>query len=344
MGEVALMHDLDIGRRVAVKRLLPDARSDAAILRFADEVRVVGRLEHPAIVPIYDVGIDDDGMHYAVMKYVEGDTLESIIEKLKAGDPATVERFSQEYRVQIFLTIVQAVRYAHDQGIIHRDLKPTNIMIGGHGEVQVIDWGIAKEITRSEGNDSKLRKALSATLPADSERLIKTNDGALLGTPLYMSPEQARGETDSLDEQSDVFSLCLLFLELMSLHHPLSDKKSVHEVVHTLGNVPFTTAKLRPFALKHGTPIQYAYVACKGLAFDRSERIPSLADLERKLLDVQRGAIGVVCHVTLTKRLSSAFVHWIDRHPLLYTILFACFVLSALAGFVSLVLRLVHAL
>lgn len=124
MGEVALARDVDIGRRVAVKRLRATVNSEAAVLRFADEVRVIGRLEHPAIVPVYDVGVGRRGPALRRDEVRRG-TLEKVIERLEAGDPAALARFSHEYRIRIFLTIVQAVRYAHDQGIIHHLLRFT---------------------------------------------------------------------------------------------------------------------------------------------------------------------------------------------------------------------------
>jgi len=332
MGEVALVRDLDIGRRVAVKRLLPNAKSDAAVLRFADEVRVIGRLEHPAIVPVYDVGVDEDGLHYAVMKYIEGETLESVIKKLKARDEKALARFSYEYRVQIFLTIVQAVRYAHDQGIIHRDLKPANIMIGPHGEVQVLDWGIAKVIDDPVDADDEgdTRAAIGSTLPVDDHRLIETKEGALLGTPLYMSPEQARGE--ELDERSDIFSLCLLFYELLTLSHPLSGKKSVAEVISTLSDIPFSKTALVGAAMKTGCPCEFVFFLFKGLKFDKTDRFQTLQELEDGLLNVQAGDFPAECPITLTKRGMIRTRRWIDRNGQLFMMMMLVTVVALLGG------------
>jgi eukaryotic-like serine/threonine-protein kinase len=340
MGEVALVRDLDIGRRVAVKRLLPGANNEAAVLRFADEVRVTGRLEHPAIVPLYDVGIDDDGLHYAVMKYVEGETLEAVIRKLKKGDPAATKRFSYEYRVQIFLTIVQAVRYAHDQGIIHRDLKPANIMIGPHGEVQVLDWGIAKIIdTPADEDGADERAAIGSTLPADDRRLIETKQGALLGTPLYMSPEQARGDED-LDERSDIFSLCLLFYELLTLEHPLAKKKSVAEVISALSDVPFSKTALGRAPAASGVPCEYVFFLFNGLKFDKTDRFQSLQDLEERLLAVQAGDFPAECPITLTKRGIVKFRRWMDRNAGTFVLMMIFTALCMLGGLVFAIVKL----
>ena len=151
MGQVELARDNDIRRTVAVKRVHGEAASAAALMRFADEVRIVGQLEHPGIVPIYDVGRDDDGQVYLVMKHLHGETMEDIIAKLRDGKPGYRERFTMDYRVHLFLGVLDAIRYAHARGILHRDLKPANVQIGPYGEVTVMDWGIAKPFRRADG-------------------------------------------------------------------------------------------------------------------------------------------------------------------------------------------------
>src|SRR5262249_13795396 len=117
MGEVVLVTDHDIERKVALKRLLPEMTDPSILARFVDEIRTVGRLEHPNIVPIHDVGVDELGRYFFVMKYVEGETLESIIEKLQAGDPKYVEKYSIEVRIELFLGVLHALSYAHERGI-----------------------------------------------------------------------------------------------------------------------------------------------------------------------------------------------------------------------------------
>jgi len=194
MGQVELARDNDIRRTVAVKRMIGDTISAEALMRFADEIRVVGQLEHPGIVPIYDVGRDANGDVYLVMKHLEGESMEEVIDKLKAGDPDYCERFPVEYRVHLFLQVLDAVRYAHARGILHRDLKPANIQIGPFGEVTVMDWGIAKPFSPAQqSNDVQL---LDKTLLESQGRLLETQFGSLAGTPLYMSPEQAAGRND----------------------------------------------------------------------------------------------------------------------------------------------------
>lgn len=120
MGEVTLVKDNDIGRTVAVKQLLAPTENPDGIARFIEEIRTVGQLEHPNIVPIHDVGVDDKGQVFFVMKHIDGETLESIIQKLSAGDPAYLSRYTIDYRIEIFLGLLHALQYAHEKGIVHR--------------------------------------------------------------------------------------------------------------------------------------------------------------------------------------------------------------------------------
>src|SRR6185312_9441186 len=146
----------------AVKRLLPDLTSPPILARFVDEIRTVGRLEHPNIVPIHDVGVDELGRYFFVMKYVEGETLESIIDKLAAGDPAYLAKYSVEVRIELFLGILHALEYAHAQGVVHRDIKPANVMVGRYGEVVLMDWGISKPIAEKRDPAAAAEATLSA--------------------------------------------------------------------------------------------------------------------------------------------------------------------------------------
>ncbi len=342
MGEVTLVRDNDIRRTVAVKRLAARHRGGEGVLRFADEVRAVGQLEHPGIVPVYDVGVDDGGQHYLVMKHVQGDTLERVIEKLRQGDPAYVARFTFEYRAHVFLEILQAIRYAHDRGILHRDLKPANIMIGAFGEVTVMDWGLAKQLAPSEGV-ARAEAAVAKTASADV-RLLETVHGALVGTPLYMSPEQAAGKNDALDARSDVFSLCLLFFEMLTLEHPLGGLSTVQEVLAELIAKDLDARTLGDRALASGMPIEYFQFLLKGLPRDRDRRFGSVAEMEQGLRDILSGKIPVACHISGVKRATHAFLHWVDRHPKLFTLCLGVATVGLVTGLVLGAIRVIRAL
>jgi len=322
MGEVALAEDRDIQRKVAVKRLRPDARSAPSLARFADEVRIIGQLEHPNITPVHDVGIDEEGQHYFVMKFVDGETLEAIIAKLAAAEPGYAERFPTDARIEIFIGILNAVRYAHARGIVHRDLKPSNIMVGRYGEVTVVDWGIAK---KRGGPDSA--------------------DG-VMGTPLYMSPEQAAGDQAAVGERSDIYSLSLVLLELLTLRHPLAAKPSVEAVLATLigGGVESSRGRIKIDLARAGSPADYAALISRGLQHDPARRFGSVDELEQAIKAVRDGMVPVSCHITFTKRAAGELVHFIDRHPLWFTILFSLAVAGMAAAAWLGVARLIHLL
>jgi serine/threonine-protein kinase len=307
VGEVVLVEDQDIERKVAIKRLKPEQEANPeAVHRFADEVRIVGQLEHPNIAPVHDVGIDEEGRHYFVMKYVEGETLEAVIDKLRAGDAATVARFDHEARIELFLGMLNAVAYAHARGIVHRDLKPSNVMIGPFGEVTVMDWGVAKRV----GDREELQQPSPAA----------TANGTLLGTPLYMSPEQAAGEHATLDARSDIFSLSLIFYELMTLEHPLRDLKTVQLVIAQLITSGIETNNLKSKFIAARAPCEYGQLLKRGLAHDRAQRFASVNEMIAALHRLRAGDIPVSCPVTFGRRMSAKTGRLINNHPFAYVI------------------------
>ncbi len=340
IGEVALAVDHDISRRVAMKRLRTDRKDAQSLVRFAEEVRIVGQLEHPGIVPVHDVGVDEDGQHYLVMKYVDGETLEDVIEKLRKGEPAYLARFPHSHRVQVFASILEAIGYAHDKGIIHRDIKPANIMIGPHGEVTVMDWGIAKYVNETDVSDSSEKRSVASTV---QDRLIETQHGALVGTPLYMSPEQAAGRNDSLDARSDIFSLGLVFCEFLMLRHPLEDKPGMNEILAELIAKGVDTNAIAAQGRHAGVPMEVMFVLLGALEHDRSRRYQSVKEMLDRIRRVQDGQVTVACHVTAFKRVAYESIHWVDRNPGIYTLIFLGLVLSAIAGLGFGAYRLVRA-
>ncbi|HKO04720.1 MAG TPA: serine/threonine-protein kinase [Candidatus Acidoferrales bacterium] len=215
MGAVFLAEDQTLGRRVALKVLdVPDDAGNLAA-RLLREARILAALEHPGIVPVHDAGTLPDGRVFYAMKYVEGSRLDEHARALEATPD----------RLRIFQKICDAVAFAHSRGVLHRDLKPENIMVGPFGEVLVMDWGVAKILREAPGGaaapDPLLagasNEATAANEPArrGGPASPDTRDGAVIGTPGYMSPEQARGETASLNEWSDVYALGMILRFLL---------------------------------------------------------------------------------------------------------------------------------
>lgn len=330
-GDVSLEFDRDIERTVAVKRLRSD--DPETVLRFAEEVRTIGGMEHPNIVPIHDVGVDDAERYYFVMKYVDGETLEKVIRQLAAGDPHYQQRYTIERRAEICMEVMYALSYAHARGIIHRDIKPANIMVGKYGEVMLMDWGVAKRLRGGAGPDSRA-SADAALRPEEAgpateqERLFKTTMGAIVGTPYYMSPEQANSDHDMVDARSDVYGLSVVMHELFTLRHYLSDRTTLLAVIEGINEAD------RPFALfvqdiyQAALPCEMMHFVRKGMRKHPAERFQSMAEMIEAFRIARSGRFAVQCYFTLMKRSAYGISHLVDNHPVLVTIAFVVTVIG----------------
>ena len=218
MGVVLKGHDTDLGRDIALKVLDKRLceRMDV-VQRFVEEAQIGGQLQHPGIVPVYELGMMADERPYFTMKLVKGKTLAAL---LAARETSSSDRGRL---IDIFESVCQTMAYAHSRGVIHRDLKPANIMVGAFGEVQVVDWGLAKVLLRGGTADEKRARELHETrtiletVRSDgSGSGTQSMVGSVLGTPAYMPPEQASGQVQRLDERSDVFALGAILCEILT--------------------------------------------------------------------------------------------------------------------------------
>jgi len=223
MGVIIRSRDNDLGRDVAMKVLHPrHAGNHAMVRRFLEEAQIAGQLQHPGVLQVYELGLRPDRRPYFTMKLIKGRTLAELLADRESPD--------QDHRrfIGIFERICQTMAYAHSRGVIHRDLKPANIMAGNFGEVQIVDWGLAKVIGRAESTEADVSPAglesVATVVPTETEIRIPNSDrlgpqsvaGSIMGTPAYMPPEQARGDVDQIDQRCDVFALGAILCEVLT--------------------------------------------------------------------------------------------------------------------------------
>ena len=260
MGSVYLVEDTELRRKVALKVLsLPD-ESENLTHRLTREAQIIASLEHPGIVPVHDVGKLPDGRVFYVMKFVQGQDLVSYCKSVTALPD----------RLRVMQRICEAVAFAHSRGVVHRDLKPANVMIGGFGEVLVMDWGVAKALHQNFDPDKTL------TMPAigDSGRSSDPGDtspGTIMGTPAYMSPEQASGRIEQVDQRSDIYSLGGILYSMLTGQYP-----------HREGDRP-EGALISPRKINRNIPAAVDAICMKAMAPEPSERYQSANQIAEEI-------------------------------------------------------------
>ncbi|PJB42946.1 MAG: hypothetical protein CO108_10955, partial [Deltaproteobacteria bacterium CG_4_9_14_3_um_filter_63_12] len=264
IGRVVIAYDSHLGREVALKELLPgrdvsntlDTLSSHTI-RFLREARVTGQLEHPNIVPVYELGRRPDGTLYYTMKVVRGRTMREVLD----GSQGLRDRLKL---LPHFVSLCQALAYAHSRGVVHRDIKPSNVMLGEFGETVLLDWGLAKVKGARDLGERELER--NVELLKDSSP-SQTGAGEMLGTPLYMSPEQATGKIEQIDARSDVWSLGAMFYEILTGASPFDDESLVRVVYNVIQAKPTDISERCPEA-----PPELAAICRRALRKERNDR------------------------------------------------------------------------
>ena len=286
MGAVHLCHDRRIGRDVAMKTIRADqARDERVRLRFEREARVQGQLEHPAIVPVHDLGLAPDGSTFFTMKRVQGSSLGAILAGLRRGDPEVVERYGRRRLLGAFATVCLAVSFAHSRGVIHRDIKPSNIMLGDFGEVYLLDWGIAKVRPSGQLPADETWEASSLEVPHFLSDMTRGGEGGTFGTIGYMAPEQLRG--DVVDERADIYALGATLFEILTLV-PLHARVATEAIASTLRG---GDARAHVRAPERDVPLELEQLCIRATAREPDDRPASarvLHDLVERLLDGDR--------------------------------------------------------
>jgi hypothetical protein len=258
MGHVHPATDRNLLRRVALKRLDKDYTGTPFYRdSFIAEAQMTGQLEHPNIVPVHELSIDDRGVPYFTMKLVQGESMDAW---LRRRFPGSIDRI--EGGIEILLKVCDALAYAHHRGVVHRDLKPANIMVGDFGQVYLMDWGLAK---------------LIRTAPASGEYALMNARGPV-GTPEYMAPEQARGNPADVDERSDVFGLGALLFEVLAGYGPYGLERDPNKIIERA--VAGQVVSVDQACERYGVAKRIRAIAERATQADPAKRFQSVTELQ----------------------------------------------------------------
>jgi PAS domain S-box-containing protein len=278
IGRVWLAHDADLGRDVALKELRPERAEQAEFgARFLQEARITGQLEHPGVVPVYELARGrDDRQPFYTMRFVKGRTLSEAAhayhERRATGQAEPLELPAL---LSAFVTVCNTVAYAHSRGVIHRDLKGQNVMLGDYGEVVVLDWGLAKVVGGPEGEAPAPALTLAE---AGAEGSGHTVQGQTLGTPAYMAPEQAAGRPDLIDCRTDVYGLGAILYEILTGRPPFMGSGTAEVLRKVREEEPVPPRQLFP-----DVPPALEAVCLRALAKQPADRPAAAAELAREV-------------------------------------------------------------
>jgi serine/threonine protein kinase len=282
MGAVLEVEDAALRRKVAMKVLL-EVDSPEQIARFIEEAQVTSQLAHPNIIPIYDINVNERENPFFTMKLLEGVSLGSVLSQLRQNDSRILERYPLDELLRILGKVCDALSFAHACGVIHRDLKPDNVMLGSYGEVLVIDWGLAKSLGTTTVGSMLARQRMPVTSArADAGSEFATGDFGVVGTPHFMSPEQAIGEVKTIDCRTDVYALGAILYQVLTLKRPI-EGGDTPELLEKVANGRLAPIQFCSNARNwRGILVceQLAAVAVKALSRDKKSRHPTARDFQ----------------------------------------------------------------
>jgi serine/threonine-protein kinase len=343
IGEVFVARDQELNREIALKEIRQEHADDPHSRgRFVREAEITGGLEHPGIVPVYGLGQYGDGRPFYAMRFIQGETLKDAIaryhqaspvasapgelgasapEALGALTPSRSPEFELRALVTRFVAVCNTIAYAHNRGVIHRDIKPANIMLGKYGETLIVDWGLAKALSDSPARSASDGLPEPALVPRLAE-IGETQTGAALGTPAYMSPEQAAGRVDLLAPASDIYSLGATLYTLLTGRPPIESKESV-EILRKAQRGEWLPAR----QVKSDVPPALEAICGKAMAMKPEQRYATAlelaADVEHWLADEPMAAYAEPWPVRARR--------WLRRHQTLATATAAAVVVAAVS-------------
>jgi|GEM_PF-2325632 len=307
MGVVYNAQDEVLKRNVALKKALQGTHSAAQSRQFYQEAKITARLQHHGIVPVYDFGVGADGEAYFTMKRIEGETLFAILRRLAKGDRETIEAWPLVRLISAFKTVCETIAFAHDSDILHRDLKPGNIMLGDYGEVLVVDWGLGLELSDRLLLDTpdETGQASAEAGAADQAQRQVSMDGKVAGTPLYMAPEQARGDRAAFGPTTDIYALGGVLYSILALQAPVPRDEHVLRRVKSGELTPLSQFQNEalPHCPNQRMPKSLAAIAMKALSLSPAERYPDVASLLKDLQATQSGFAPEAEEAGLLKRI-----------------------------------------
>ena len=278
-GEILTVYDKSLHRTVALKQLSSKTTQASEFRRrFLNEARITAYLEHPGVVPVYALHEPPGGEPYYTMKLVRGDTLAAAIERFHATPQSASDHQIERARLLgAFLTVARTMAFSHSRDVIHRDLKPANIILGQYGETVVLDWGLAKKLGEAD-------ETPSGTTVSGEMSLDVTQQGDVLGTPVYMSPEQASGAVETMDQRCDVYAMGAILYEMLTGKRPYNGRSSQEVIEKVIG-----ADLAAPRSISSAIPRPLEAICLKAMAGNPDDRYPSAAeladDVERYLAD-----------------------------------------------------------
>ncbi|MCC7173375.1 MAG: protein kinase, partial [Planctomycetes bacterium] len=306
-GVVLRVWDSKLSRPLAMKIILGPSEDrptgqtpkvdSRTLSRFVDEARIASQLNHPGIVPVHELGADETGRAFFTMKLVKGDDLSKIFEKVRTGK----DGWNEPRALAVLLRVCEAMAYAHDKGVIHRDLKPANVMVGSYEEVHVMDWGLARVVGENDHRDLRIpppaRGAASVVgsvrrrdSDATEEPSLLTTDGTFMGTPSYMSPEQANGEIEKVGALADVYGVGATLYELLAGEPPYLPRgqrlPQLEVVKHVVDGPPRRVEEIAPRAAP-----ELVAICERAMAREPRNRYPSMRDLAADLRAFLEGRV-----------------------------------------------------